>query len=71
MEIEPKTEREHLISLYGHMTGLKKEVCTIKTNQKHIHEDIEKLGGKVDKIYWVLLATVGTVAMFLIDKLLK
>jgi len=63
MEIEPKTEREHLISLYGHMTGLKKEVCTIKNNQKHIHDDIEKLGGKIDKIYWVLLAAVGTVAM--------
>jgi hypothetical protein len=27
------------------------------------------LGGKVDKIYWVLLATVGTVALFVLDKL--
>jgi hypothetical protein len=26
------------------------------------------LGGKVDKIYWVLLATVGTVALFVLDK---
>ena len=70
MKIDPRTTREHIISLYGHITGLKKEICTIKNNHlKHMHEDIEKLGGKIDKIYWVLLATVGTVAMFLLEKL--
>jgi hypothetical protein len=35
-----------------------------------MHEDIDKLGGKIDKVYWVLLATVGTVALFFFDKLL-
>jgi hypothetical protein len=57
MAIEPKNTREHIISLYGHITGVRKDT------------DIEKLGGKVDKIYWVLLATVGTVALFVLDKL--
>jgi hypothetical protein len=33
-----------------------------------MHQDIEKLGGKIDKIYWVLLAAVGTVAMFLVKE---
>ena len=69
MKMNPQTTREHIISLYGHITGLKKEICTIKNNHlKHMHEDIEKLGGKIDKIYWVLLAKVGTVEMFLIEK---
>jgi hypothetical protein len=69
MKIDPHTTREHIISVYGHITGLKKEICTIKNNHlKHMHQDIEKLGGKIDKIYWVLLATVGTVAMFLLEK---
>ena len=69
MKIDPRTTREHIISVYGHITGLKKEIFTIKNNHlKHMHEDIEKLGGKIDKIYWVLLATVGTVAMFLLEK---
>tara|TARA_R100000541_G_scaffold36073_1_gene44195 strand:+ start:3580 stop:3774 length:195 start_codon:yes stop_codon:yes gene_type:complete len=63
MAIQPKNTREHIISLYGHVSGVKK-------NLKHVHEDVEKLGGKVDKIYWVLLATVGTVALFFFDKLL-
>jgi len=71
MAIEPKTQREHLISLYGHVTGVKKDVYAIKKNQTHIHDDIEKLGGKIDKIYWVLLAAVGTVAMSLIGVFLK
>jgi uncharacterized coiled-coil DUF342 family protein len=66
MAIEPKTTREQIISLYGHVTGVKKDIYSIKKNQSHIHQDIEKLGGKIDKIYWVLLAAVGTVAMSLL-----
>ena len=66
----PKTTREHIISLQGHVTGLKKDISNIKTNHlKHMHEDIDKLGGKIDKIYWVLLATVGTVVLRLVELL--
>ena len=72
MAIEPKNTREHIISLYGHVTGVKKDLYQIKNNHlRHMHEDIDKLGGKVDKIYWVLLATVGAVALFVLDKLLS
>ena len=67
----PKTTRESIISLEGHITGLKRDMHSLKTNDLlHIHADIEKLGGKIDKIYWVLLATVGAVAFQLIDVLL-
>jgi len=66
----PKTTREHIISLQGNITGLKKDVSNIKSNHlKHMHEDIDKLGGKVDKIYWVLLAAVGTVVLQLVERL--
>ena len=62
--MEPKTTRESIISLEGHITGLKRDMYSIKNNDLvHIHSDIEKLGGKIDKIYWVLLATVGAVAL--------
>ena len=65
----PKTTREHIISLQGNITGLKKDVSNIKSNHlKHMHEDIDKLGGKVDKIYWVLLAAVGSVAILLLER---
>jgi hypothetical protein len=68
----PKTTREHIISLHGHVTGLKKDIAAIKNNHlKHMNNDIRKLGGMIDKIYWVLLATVGAVAFQLINLLIK
>jgi hypothetical protein len=30
---------------------------------KHMSLRIRDLGGKIDKIYWVLLAVVGTIAL--------
>ena len=72
MAIEPKTTREHIVSLYGHVTGLKKDINQIKNNHlKHIHEDVEKLGGKIDKIYWVLLTVAGTAVLFALEKIIN
>ena len=69
MAIEPKSTREHIIALYGYLTGVKRDISQIKNNHlKHMHEDIDKLGGKVDKIYWVLLAAVGSVAILLLER---
>jgi hypothetical protein len=69
MAIQPKTTREHIVSLYGYITGLRKDISQIKNNHlKHMHEDIDKLGGKIDKIYWVLLAAVGSVAILLLER---
>ena len=62
MAIEPKTTREHIVSLYGHIKGVKKDI-------HHMHKGIHELGGKIDKIYWVLLAAVGAVALLFIEKL--
>jgi L-lactate utilization protein LutB len=57
MDMEPKTEREHIISLQGHITGVKREIEVIKTNHlahldekiSHVHEDVEKLGGNSNR----------------------
>ena len=81
MAKQPKTTSEHLISIYGYITGLKREVSTIKNNHlKHMHDDIEKLDKKVDKIetktdhllYWIIggafttiLALTGLFNLFL------
>jgi len=58
MAMEPKTTREHIVSLYGHISGVKKNI-------NHMHKGIHELGGK---IYWVLLAAVGTVAILLLER---
>jgi hypothetical protein len=60
----PKTTGEHLVALYGHVTGLKKDIYVIKTNHlKHIHEDldevhkkVERTSGKIDKLLYILVA---------------
>ena len=57
---------------------MEREIEIIKTNhlahldQKitHVHEDVEKLGGKIDKIYWVVITTVGAVGLVFIETLL-
>ena len=60
MAKQPKTTSEHLISIYGYITGLKKEINTIKNNHlKHMHDDIDKLHGKIDKILYVLIGWLG------------
>ena len=61
MAIEPKTTREHIVSLYGHIKCVKKDII-------HMHKVIHELGGKIDKIYWVLLAAVGSVAILLLER---
>ena len=67
----PKSVRENIISLQGHITGLKKDVESIKNNHlKHMSLRIRDLGGKIDKIYWVLLVMVGTIALQLFQHFL-
>ena len=56
----PKPTSEHLISIYGYITGLKREISIIKNNHlKHMHDDIDRLHGKIDKILYVLIGGLG------------
>ena len=76
--ITPEDDREHIISLYGHIKGVEREIEVIKTTHRshldqkisHGHEDVEKLGGKIDRIYWVVVSTVGAVGLMFIETLL-
>jgi hypothetical protein len=37
----PKTVRENIISIQGHITGVKKDIDSIKNNHlKHLHDDV-------------------------------
>ena len=67
MAKQPKTTSEHLISIYGYITGLKREISTIKNNHlKHLHEDVDKLHGKVDKLLYAILGGLGATIITLI-----
>ena len=70
MDMEPESEREHIISLQGHITGVKRDIDHLKEDVEHLHRDIDKMGGKIDKIYWVVLSTVGAVGLMVIETLM-
>ena len=58
----PEDTGEHLMALYGHVEGLKKDVG-------HLHRDIEKLNDKVEGIekktdrllYWIIGGAFTTI----------
>ena len=67
MAKQPKTTSEHLISIYGYITGLKREISQIKNNHlKHLHEDVDKLHGKVDNLLYAILGGLGATILTLI-----
>ena len=67
MAKKPRTTSEHLIAIYGYITGLKREIHIIKTNHlKHLHQDVDKLHGKVDKLLYVILGGLGATILTLI-----
>ena len=76
--IEPEDDREHIISLYGHVKGVEREIELIKNNHlkhlddkiTHVHQDVEKLGSKIDKIYVVVIGSVGAIGLLVIETLL-
>jgi len=65
----PRTTGEHIVSLYGHVTGVKKDVDNIRCTQKHIHQDIDKIHGKVDKLLYILIGALvsGVIAFVQIN----
>jgi len=65
----PQTTGEHIISLYGHVTGVKRDVDQIRCTQKHIHQDIEKIHGKVDKLLYVLVGALISGVVAIIENL--
>ena len=63
----PKTTGEHLVALYGHIKGLKREIFSIKQNHlKHMHTDIDRLHTKMDRFLYWLLGGLGAIILTLL-----
>lgn len=75
MSKKPKTTGEHIIALYGHITGIKRDLSNLKTNHlKHMHDDIDKINEKLDQKFdtitnWLMYG-VGAVAILVLGQLL-
>ena len=60
---KPETLDGTIQDLYGHVTGLQKDITIIRDNHlRHMHDDIDKLDKKVDKID----SKVDTITWFVI-----
>ena len=67
---QPKTTGEHIIALYGHIKGLKSAILTIKTNDlKHMHQDIDSLHNKTDRLLWWIIGGLGATIVTIISVL--
>ena len=67
----PTTVSEHIIALYGHIKGLKREVCSIRTNDlKHMHGDIDRLHTKIDRLLWWIIGGLGATMLTIVSVLL-
>jgi len=79
----PKTVRENIISIQGHITGVKKEIDVIKNNHlKHLHDDvmeihkkldhnISSINGKLDKYLNAFIGFLVAVILLLIGAIVK
>jgi mannose/fructose/N-acetylgalactosamine-specific phosphotransferase system component IID len=62
----PNTTGEHIVALYGHMTGIKRELHTIKDNHlKHLHDDLMRIQDKMDKFMYALVGFLVTLIVTL------
>lgn len=67
MAKQPKTTSEHLISIYGYITGLRRDINTIKNNHlKHLHQDVESLHSKIDKLLYIIVGGLGATILTLL-----
>ena len=60
---EPKTTGEHIIALYGHITGLKRDLKELREESSHMHEKFER---KFDALTWWIIAGLGSTIAILI-----
>jgi hypothetical protein len=60
---EPKTTGEHIIALYGHITGVKRDLKELREESAQMHEKFES---KFDKLTWWIIGGLGsTIALLL------
>ena len=71
MSKRPKTTGEHIVALYGHITGLKKSISTIQNNHlKHLHQDVEKINDKFDNLIFWIVCGIGAIALIFLAQVL-
>jgi hypothetical protein len=60
---KPETTGEHIVALYGHITGVKRDLQELRSESSEMHSKFEK---KFDTLTWWIIAGLGsTIALLL------
>ena len=60
---EPETTGEHIVALYGHITGVKRDIKELRQESTEMHNKFEK---KFDALIWWIIAGLGSTITILI-----
>jgi len=60
---EPETTGEHIVALYGHITGVKRDIKELRQESSEMHNKFEK---KFDTLIWWIIAGLGSTITILI-----
>jgi hypothetical protein len=60
---EPKTTGEHIVALYGHITGIKKDLKHLTEESCRNHSKIDKT---VEKLTWWIITGLGSTIAILV-----
>jgi hypothetical protein len=60
---KPETTGEHIIALYGHITGVKRDLQELRQESSEMHSKFER---KFDTLTWWIIGGLGsTIALLL------
>jgi hypothetical protein len=60
---KPETVGEHIVALYGHITGVKRDIEELRSESSEMHNKFER---KFDKLTWWIICGLGsTIAILL------
>jgi hypothetical protein len=60
---EPRTTGEHIVALYGHITGIKRDLRHLTEESCRNHSKIDK---RVEKLTWWIIGGLGSTIILIL-----
>jgi len=60
---KPETVGEHIVALYGHITGVKRDIEELRQESSEMHSNFER---KFDKLTWWIIGGLGSTIILLL-----
>jgi hypothetical protein len=60
---EPKTTGEHIVALYGHISGIKRDLRHLTEESCRNHSNFDK---KIEQLTWWIIAGLGSTIVILL-----